>query len=413
MVRVNNNQSAGGNSSLTFGDDSPTNRPLSPTSTRSPRSPVLQYQTLNNSRPTSPAPSLPSRSPSALGRSRNGAGNATQSSISFGGDTPRNNESAAVVASKSSFYRDEVPTPHRAVSVSKPGPSVNNEDISAVNTVARLESLVLEMQSKLDAQTDLLREMFSYVKRIDQDVGAVGDEVALMKKRMDRLVPPGGHSNFSFGGDAPTAAPPKTSVRSSPLIHEPIPSTLPSATRKLGSVHQSSIRFGDDGGSPIPDSVISPVKKANAARSTSSNVFSSADDSPPIAPAATRSTVASATPQGIEAKPATKRLFHPSTTTSTQEAEFKPSRRQPSINKNLQSSSIVLGTEQLSLNGEEDNFGVRKHRNGVKQVRPQEGVKSVGEFSGSGGLEVKEERMRLDPAELEVAGSRTGKHGVY
>ncbi|KAJ3291805.1 hypothetical protein HDU79_002026 [Rhizoclosmatium sp. JEL0117] len=60
---------------------------------------------------------------------------------------------------------------------------------------------------------------------------------------------------------------------------------------------------------------------------------------------------------------------------------------------------------------QEDEFGVRKHRQGVRLVKKEERGLSLSEFSGFAGVDVKEGKgkkvERIDPATVEPAGRRT------
>ncbi|KAJ3017223.1 UNVERIFIED_CONTAM: hypothetical protein HDU68_011797 [Siphonaria sp. JEL0065] len=190
MVRTNTTNQSATRSSVFFGDDTPPAR-------QSMRSPVPS-QAGPGPRATSPALSTASSTGSRFSQSGR---HATQSSFSFGSDDRDRRDE---LRERERFGRDDhyPPTPpqplhqhqQQLAHSPRPPPSPITSLTSAVagtmignSDAPRIEVLFAEMQAKLDAQNALLLDMFSYIRRIDKDVGSIGDEVSVLRSRLERL----------------------------------------------------------------------------------------------------------------------------------------------------------------------------------------------------------------------------------
>ncbi|KAI9353680.1 hypothetical protein BDR26DRAFT_10671 [Obelidium mucronatum] len=184
MVRVNNTNQSATRSSVFFGDDSPS---ASPSQRRTMRSPAPSDQ-----RATSPTPSSASSANSRF--SNYGARN---SNLSMGDDrfppTPPSSHVQAhhVQASSGSQleHHQEARQASRPLSPTMPAPKLANlpTSPSSSSTSSSTETVLAEMQAKLDAQNALLLDMFAYIRRIDKDVGSIGDEVSVLRSRLERM----------------------------------------------------------------------------------------------------------------------------------------------------------------------------------------------------------------------------------
>ncbi|KAI8827711.1 hypothetical protein BJ741DRAFT_583384 [Chytriomyces cf. hyalinus JEL632] len=225
MVRVSGSATAGGRSSILFGDDSPVqNRPPSalsvdqldhdshlPLASANAR---LRYPPTAQFDPERPlTPTTPSR-PGSRASGHTPGGN---SSIHFGDDTgtysttmrrasllstkthsdnpllsplpiqslPPSPRMGHAVVDQSGVPR--MPLPHRLSLQTLPRAMQSHAESEHVHAEPSLEQLVRDLHRKMDTQTALLDRLFDIVTRIDAETGSNADEIAMLRQRFDRM----------------------------------------------------------------------------------------------------------------------------------------------------------------------------------------------------------------------------------